>query len=642
MAIIANTAVLATLRAPLAATALALALAATTQSVAVAAQESPQFEALKPGRFVVHRQRVPVRVVLIGFDEGQVDEDVLRSWLPRTYRPLVRYPQYYGLDGRNMGLQYDFAYRIVRKSRHFSDRFFAHLAAIGTEGEPTEYQQRYNAQLKNVLDIAGPVLYIDAPEVEAWLEQADGQSQARAYTVYFVNWYGRDDFRFHVYTRTDDPDPDTKFNFGGLDNTAMTAWGGTSSRSWFYDFSAGPEWNTVNWLVDATDVDGDGFEEYRMPPIWEYATGGYRPADGLSGDMGLLTRFVAIDLLFTSSPLYDPMVTAPDAGGAKVAQLSMFEDDAAARGKKFLDLALTRKKFRSLQPYYRWMFGFREFDPIDAGSKLSLDIFAGNSDDPGCWEPIGTPFAQLFCYYDANLSKYVPAQRERDYVGELFAFNTSDAGLGQWVGLFGFADDNWTDGTQTYEFIFSADSYREAGFGFTSTVIHEFGHHIGLSHPHDGYDSEFDFDYGAGGQFYFAWVGDESDTVMQYIAVSNGFGTHNADNMRRWETAGYLNWANALTGDILESGRSSRVRAALERADGAAGEARAAFRNWNYLRSATKAREAYVILARAAEGIGVTSDRLTAARMPLPGSAPLKEGCRPKLLQELLQNQSRR
>jgi HPt (histidine-containing phosphotransfer) domain-containing protein len=44
---------------------------------------------------------------------------------------------------------------------------------------------------------------------------------------------------------------------------------------------------------------------------------------------------------------------------------------------------------------------------------------------------------------------------------------------------------------------------------------------------------------------------------MQYIAVSNGFGTHNADNMRRWETAGYLNWANALAGDAdrcIESG----------------------------------------------------------------------------------------
>ena len=49
------------------------------------ASESWRFEGLKPGRFVVHKQFVAVRIVLIGFDEGQVDEAALRSWLPRNY-----------------------------------------------------------------------------------------------------------------------------------------------------------------------------------------------------------------------------------------------------------------------------------------------------------------------------------------------------------------------------------------------------------------------------------------------------------------------------------------------------------------------------------------------------------------------------
>ena len=39
-----------------------------------------------------------------------------------------------------------------------------------------------------------------------------------------------------------------------------------------------------------------------MPPIWEYASGGYRDAGALGYDMGLLTRYVAIDLLFAPSP----------------------------------------------------------------------------------------------------------------------------------------------------------------------------------------------------------------------------------------------------------------------------------------------------------------------------------------------------
>ena len=219
-------------------------------------------------------------------------------------------------------------------------------------------------------------------------------------------------------------------------------------------------------------------------------------------------------------------------------------------------------------------------------------------------------------------------------MGEIFAFNTTEAGLGFQFGLLGYADDNWVDGTQTFSFVFGADVYRDIGYGLTSTAVHELGHHIGLSHPHDGYDSELGLDYGAGGDFYFAWLGDESDTVMHYLALSNGFGRHNADNMHRWETAGYLNWANALAGDILSSGRASRVSGALWSADQAAVAALGAFRDWNYLQAVSKARQTYSILSAAADRIGVTSATLAAARTQLPGIQPVREVCRPRLLEE--------
>lgn len=612
---------------------LAFVFAAAAPSVANAT-ESWDFEGLKPGEFVVHRQSVPIRVVLIGFEEGQVDEEALQSWLPETYKPLVRYPQFYGLNGRDMGLKYRFKYSIAHKDRRFTNKFFAYLRQIGTRGGLTDYQQAYNDQDKNVLNITGPVLYIDAASVEKWLETADSNHRERGYTIYFVNWYGRSDFRFHVYTKADDPDPDTHFNFGALDQSAMIAWGGSSGRSWFYDFSAGPEWNSVNWLVDFEDLSGDGVAEYRMPNTWEYVAGGYRSPDALGGDMGLLARFVAINLLFTSSPLYDPLVTAPAANGSKVAHISLFEDDPASSGLEFIDSEFARKMWRNLQPYYNWRVGLKDFDPIDAGSKRSLDIFAGNSDAGGCWEDYGDPFAQLFCHYDQNLSRYVPRYAKRDYVGEIFAYNTTEAGLGFQFGLLGYADDNWVDGTQTFSFVFGADIYREFGYGLTSTAVHELGHHIGLSHPHDGYDSEYGLDYGAGGDFYFAWLGDESDTVMHYLGLSNNFGRHNADNMHRWETAGYLNWSNALAGDILSSGRASQVSGALWRADQAAEAALDAFAAWNYLQAVTKARQAYTILSLAADQIGVTSATLAAARMQLPGTQPVREVCRPRLLEE--------
>ncbi|HEY0285337.1 MAG TPA: hypothetical protein VGC23_08110, partial [Vicinamibacterales bacterium] len=270
-----------------------------------------------------------------------------------------------------------------------------------------------------------------------------------------------------------------------------------------------------------------------------------------------------------------------------------------------------------------------------------LDIFA--ADNPAvhtneCWAAYGAPFAQLFCYFDVNLGTYIPSYSRKDYVGEIFAYNATDASMGVQFGLLGFADDNWVDGTQTFVFAFGADIYRDSGFGFTATVIHEVGHHIGMSHPHDGYDSELALDYGASGEYYYAWEGDESDTVMQYLSITNKFGEHNRDNMYRWETAGYLNWSNALAGAIMDSEDADDVFYLVQAADFLAQRARSRFNSWQYLTAVTDARLAYGLLVTAANHIGVSSERLTAARMMLPPSRIEKYVCRPRALTEALAN----
>ena len=62
--------------------------------------------------------------------------------------------------------------------------------------------------------------------------------------------------------------------------------------------------------MDDPDLDGDGFADYRLPAIWEYLTpGGYRSASELTGDLGKVARYVALDLLFTASPIYPPSLT---------------------------------------------------------------------------------------------------------------------------------------------------------------------------------------------------------------------------------------------------------------------------------------------------------------------------------------------
>jgi hypothetical protein len=605
----------------------------------------PSFSGLEPGAFVAHKQTVPVDIVLIGFDPSQINRSDLAALLPATSAPAVRYPQFYGLNGRDLGLEYEFKYSLTRKTRQFEDRFFRFLGSaaqpgsrIGFPGNPTVYMTNYNNQQKNLVNVTGPVLYIDGPSVERWLEH-HANPRKDGYTLYFINWYGREDFRFHAYTKMGDPDPDTGVDFGNFQSSAIVSWGGSRSRSWFYDFSAGPEWNTTNWVVDTTDLNGDGGEEYRMPPIWEYATGGYRDAGALGYDMGLLARYVAIDLLFAPSPLYDPLVTAPAALGRKVADVTMFEDDPASSGLDFIDTTFARNSWEQFQPYYRWRAALRDVDPIDAGAKLSLDIIAGNSTDDGCWVPFGDPFAQLFCFFSEHFSDYVPSYPSRDYVAPVFAFNTTEAGLGDQFGLLGFADDNWVDGTQSFVFAFDADVYREVGYGFTATIIHEVGHHLGMSHPHDGFDPETGVDFGAEGEFYFTWAGGESETVMHYLTLSNQFGEHNRDNMYRWEAAGYLNWANALAGDILASPNAQSVFVKLVAADALAAVAKARLEKWDYLDAVERARAAYLTLVSAADDIGVSSARLAAARMRLPASQIRKYVCRPRQLVERVPQQ---
>jgi hypothetical protein len=571
----------------------------------VAAKANPT--TLQPGETVTYEQTVPINIVFIGYKRDTINREALRNQLPRTYEPVVRYPQFYGLPGRDMGLKFNFDYNVTFTENAFADSFFGYLMEIGTPGDPTDFQLMYNDQKKNVLDVTGPVLYIDAPSVEAWLA-GNLNLNPNSYTIIFVNWYSRPDFQFHVYTKTDEPDPDTGYNFGEIRaSRKMIAWGGTDSRLWFYDLSAGPEAWTDNWNVDDKDVDGDGEADYRMPPIWEYTHKGYRKPGALSRDLGLVTRFVAINLLFTTSPLYDPLLTAPDVGGDKVVHITMFEDDPKSLGTDWINTDYIQSELASFLPYYNWQVELVDVNPIDEGARRALRIFAGLRNRNDCWTEFGTPFAQLFCYFEANLDKYVPAYDEEDYVLPIFAFNTTERNLGDQFGLLGFADDDWVSGTQTFVFEFDATEYRDLGYGFSTTTVHEAGHHIALSHPHDGYDSELGIDYGPAGDFYFVWSGDESDTVMSYISLSSTFSVFDMDNMYRYEFAGYLNWANSLLDDILAHPDAANVQDNIAQAEAYAALAAESFNNWDYLAAATNARLAYEQIALAAAELGLTT-----------------------------------
>lgn len=564
-----------------------------------------------------------INVVFVGYAEADIDMTEFEADMATTYDPIVRYPAFYGID-LPVGIHGDYNYNILFAPESFNDAFFAYLGSAGTPGPLTVFQALYNEQGNRSETVTDTVLYIDGPSTELWL-----MTQARAqlgvdvgkYTVFFVNWYGRPDFQFHVYTKTSSPDPDTGYNFGELRaSRKMIAWGGSHGRTWFYDLSAGPESWTDNWDINTADVDGGGDVDYRMPPIWEYGNlTGYRPFDNLSGDLAKVLRWVAIDLLFTTSPLYDPLATAPHPGFGKRVFVNIFDDDPGSNGIDWISPRYIRNTMERFQSQYPWRLRIKDQPLRGSGAKRSFRIWAGLNPATGCYTDFGDVFAQLFCFFDQNRDKYLPTIRPQQfYNGGVFAFNTTGARLGSGFGLLGYADDDWVSGTPTYVFAFDTPEYRFSGYGFSTTTTHEFGHHIGMSHPHDGYDSTSATDFGPTGDYYFAWSGDESHTVMSYIDLSLNFGWFDQDNMNRFMMGRHLARANEIAAQVRASNAGRDARELLERADADFADARNAYRAMDYQRAADQARAGFERVWRAAELANVNVPLVE----PLPPGGP--------------------
>lgn len=582
-----------------------------TSGVAFAGKAAPPtLSTLEPGGFRKITQDLTINVVFVGYEQGgspqEIDEAAFLAELPGMYRTVNRYPSFY-FGNEFLGVDFNFGYNLVYADSGFEDAFFGYLTGIASPQPLTLYQQWYNTQSARTLDVTANN-WIDAPSIEQWLADHAGPDlgvDTTQYTVFFINWYGRDDFMFHVYTKTDEPDPDTGYNFGELrDSRKMIAWGGTTPddeesglgslhRIWFYDLSAGPEGWTDNWNVD------DDFG-YRMPPVWEYGnTAGYRPFDDLSGDLGKVTRYVAINLLFTTSPLYKPAISPPVIPENVQLDINVYQMDPAYDGTDYFDLGLIESELNELQP-------LNSFD-VEINSQRFDSRFAKVYqcfyDDVSCFGSrlFGIAFGDLFLYFNDHIINFL--EGDGDYEVPVFAFNATDD---LFTCCLGFADDDWATGTQSFVFAFDSPSVRDvSGYGFTTTTIHEVGHHLGMSHPHDGYDYESDVDFGPDGDFYFAWSGDESNSMMSYIDLNWDFSQFDRDNMNRYMTSIYINQANTILARIYASPRAAKAASLLTSADGHAAMALAAYAAMDYAGAAHHAKLAYNDVLAAAAQINV-------------------------------------
>ncbi|WP_052606154.1 hypothetical protein [Calidithermus timidus] len=367
------------------------------------------FQAFSPGNSVEIGQDLTINIVFVGYKQGngaqQINLEEFKKILPSKYSSINRYPTYYLTKPAKelSGNSFTYNYNIKFAPQSFEDAFFAQLNQLAQPKPLTLYQQSYNCQADLALDpcpgdasnISKKITenyWIDAFQTEKWLAENAGQLgiDTKNYTVFFINWYGRSDFKHHVYVKTDEPDPDTGFNFGELlSSRKMSAWGGSTpddrqganaslskvARIWFHDLSAGPEAQSNNWDITNADLDGDGKTDYRMPPIWEYGSTQttYRPFNNLSGDLGRITRYVAINLLFTPSPLYRVAITPHQMPDDLLLNVNFYNDPAAGdQGQDLFKANLTTELLQKLQPFNNFTATIRGLS-YDAKARCSFE-----------------------------------------------------------------------------------------------------------------------------------------------------------------------------------------------------------------------------------------------------------------------------
>ena len=67
----------------------------------------------------------------------------------------------------------------------------------------------------------------------------------------------------------------------------------------------------------------------------------------------------------------------------------------------------------------------------------------------------------------------------------------------------------------------------------------------------DGYDSETEFDYGPADEFYFAWSGDQTNSIMSHIDLNWDYSQFDLDNNNRFKASAFFRSANAIAEDVL-------------------------------------------------------------------------------------------
>ncbi|HKP17557.1 MAG TPA: hypothetical protein VJT84_03695 [Gaiellaceae bacterium] len=276
---------------------------------------------------------VPIRVVLVGFEKGQIDEQKLINQIPTDQRPGVLTPYdeneadesdecgvfiggnmllnhgrcYYegGSKPYFVPIEYRWKPSVVYAPTAFTTALFQQMMANSKTGDfhGTTYRpflEAYNATRGsyrgegNDVPAGAPVRFFDAEKTETWLAQNSlrylgfelgprggtkllGPGKKPGYTIFLLNTWSspealsilKPQHEYHTLL-VDRTDPDVS-DFAGIDWGRV--WGG-NYREVFWDLGAAPNpYESQTWGNRGRDAVGSAAFD---PPLWEYDNGAPR------------------------------------------------------------------------------------------------------------------------------------------------------------------------------------------------------------------------------------------------------------------------------------------------------------------------------------------------------------------------------
>lgn len=601
---------------------------------------TPNFTTLQPGQFREITQNLRINIVFVGFQRGTGPQDINEAELKSILTPYYRT---YNLSKHEwLGNRYNYDYHVVYANTAFENSFFTFLSANSNPyGTVSPYQDFYNHETSRSLTIPEDH-FIDATLTEKWLGEHSASIgvDTTQYTIFFINWYGKPGFRFHTYINYlhPDPDPDTGFDPNAASWLSdQISWGGTTAddeqnglgtvkRIWFYDLSAGPDGRTYNYVLDTADVNGDGSFDYRIPPIWEYGNmSAYRPFDNLSFDLGLVTRVVVLDCLFTTMPVENPELANPLPTSIQD-DLNYYDGEPPATGRSLTTMPRLKKEWSKLRPDNSFTVKQRDLSYSGEARDIYLCSLQSYHSDvaTNCYPDSMPGFLYDLNHYNFDhYNDYFAGNP--DYQAVTFTYTVPESETPR--GPLGFSFINLMPGSTRNGFTYTWLPTIERQYdGNTNLVMHEVGHHLGLDHPHDGIDFWT-------GSWLFAsidpllWLGDESDTTMSYSFLSKNYSQFDRDNMDRWMTAIYINHANTLLAAIISNDTYNRFEPQLRQADDDAARSLAAYQQMDYRSAVSLAKRSYDSVLRIAQLLGARVDPLVhATSKSAVGTAEIQKG----------------